>query len=119
MTQRHVLFLLLGLSAAASVLDVLVTDAGLLAPGWTLLCPILFSVLVFLWYRLDSNARGYRRTPLLNVGVIGLAFVAMPYYLVRSRPSGERGRALLRLAGFVLLMLLSATLCGAILALIF
>jgi len=46
---------------------------------------LLGTVLVFIWYRLDSNQRGYRRTPWLNVCVVGLSIIALPYYFFRSR----------------------------------
>jgi hypothetical protein len=41
--------------------------------------------LIFFWFRLDANQRGYRRSPLLNVSVVALAIVALPYYFFRSR----------------------------------
>ena len=46
--------------------------------------------LIFAWYRLDSNQVGYRRSPWLNVGVIALAIVALPFYFFRSR-GAKRG----------------------------
>jgi hypothetical protein len=36
----------------------------------------------------------------------------VPYYLVRSRPAGEKGRALLRLAGFCALLVVAAGVGG-------
>jgi len=41
--------------------------------------------LVFLWYRFDTDVMRYRRSPLLNVAVVALALVALPYYFFRSR----------------------------------
>jgi hypothetical protein len=41
--------------------------------------------LLFFWFRLDSDERGYRRSPLLNAGVVGLGIVVLPYYFFRSR----------------------------------
>jgi len=40
---------------------------------------------VFVWYRLDAEERGYPRSPLLNVGVIAITVLALPYYLFRTR----------------------------------
>jgi hypothetical protein len=80
--------------------------------GWEVLCTVLFSFLSFCWYRLDSDARLYRRTALLNVGIVMFAILAVPYYLVRSRPAGQKARALLRLAGFCLVLAVAAGVGG-------
>lgn len=50
------------------------------------------TVLVFAWYRLDADERGFHRSPWLSVGIIGLGIVAMPWYFFRSR--GARGGAI-------------------------
>ncbi len=39
----------------------------------------------FAWYRLDSDSRAFKRTPLLSIAVVGFGFVALPYYLFRTR----------------------------------
>ena len=41
--------------------------------------------LVFFWFRLDAEQLNYRRSFWLNVGVVALAIVALPYYFFRSR----------------------------------
>lgn len=63
---------------------------------------IAFSVLTFAWYKFDSDIRGYKRTPLLNVGVVALGLFAVPYYLIRSRERGHRLKAVIFFIGFVL-----------------
>ena len=45
--------------------------------------------LIFLWYRLDAQKRGFRRSRLLNTGVAAWSTLAISYYLFRSR--GFRG----------------------------
>ena len=45
----------------------------------------IFVFLIFFWYRLDTDQHAYRRTPLLNVAVVALAVLALPYYFFRSR----------------------------------
>lgn len=45
--------------------------------------------LIFAWYRIDSNQYGYKRSPFLNVAVVAIAALALPYYFFRSR--GFRG----------------------------
>jgi hypothetical protein len=49
----------------------------------------LAAFLIFYWYHIDTEERGYRRTSLLNISVIALAVVALPYYFFRSR--GTKG----------------------------
>lgn len=47
------------------------------------------AILIFAWYRLDSNEHGYKRSPFLNVAIVAFAALALPYYFFRSR--GFRG----------------------------
>jgi hypothetical protein len=79
---------------------------------WDYWFSFLFSFIGFLWFCRDRDARGYPRSRWLSVCMVGLGPLAVPYYLVRSRPRGERAKALLRLAAFMLaelaLMLLGA-----------
>jgi hypothetical protein len=96
------------------VVDARAKTSGVQANGWIVLSTALFSFLIFSWYRLDSDARLYRRTVLLNIGIVMAAIVAVPYYLVRSRPAGQRGAALLRLAGFWLLMIAAGVAGGTV-----
>lgn len=49
------------------------------------LLQVLAVALAFYWYWLDSCYRKYNRTMLLNIAVILIAFLAIPYYLYRSR----------------------------------
>lgn len=46
---------------------------------------VVGAFLIFAWYHADARQRGYRRPMWLNVGVIALAIVAMPYYFLRTR----------------------------------
>lgn len=47
-------------------------------------------LLVFAWYRLDAAQAGYRRSIGLNVAVIAIAILGLPYYFFRSR-GAKRG----------------------------
>lgn len=58
----------------------------------------VFALLIFWWYRLDTAQQGYKRTPWLNVAVIAIAALALPYYFFRSR--GFKRGALATLALF-------------------
>ena len=68
--------------------------------------------LVFAWYRMDSRRCGYRRSPVLDVMVVAVAILALPYYLFRTRGllGGLRATGLLVLAiiGYSMLQF-----CGA------
>jgi len=62
---------------------------GVTFPPTAMVYMVLGLLLLFAWYRLDADQRGYRRSPFLNVGVILFAIVALPYYFFRSR--GAKG----------------------------
>jgi hypothetical protein len=113
MKPKHVLGMLLGFALLVTFVDATVLHDGVRAPWWNVVSSLIFSILCFSWYRLDSEQRQYRRSALLNVGVVALAVFAIPYYVVRSRPPGQKARALLRLGGFVLL-LIAVSFCGAV-----
>jgi amino acid transporter len=104
MKTAHILALLVAVTAVAGVVDAHDMALHVQSNGWAVLSSLMFSYLCFYWYRLDSEARLYRRSRWLSVGVVMLAIVAVPYYLVRSRPAGQKRRALLRLAGFCVLL---------------
>jgi hypothetical protein len=54
-------------------------------PNSAIVFMIAVAVLAFLWFRLDSDRRSYRRTPFLTTAVVGVSIVAIPYYLFRTR----------------------------------
>src|SRR5262245_45945083 len=77
-------------------------------PPTALAFMVVVSFLIFAWYWLDTEQVGYRRSPWLNVGVVGLSIVALPYYFFRSRGAkkGILGTGLLVL-GYVASVLLT------------
>jgi dolichyl-phosphate-mannose--protein O-mannosyl transferase len=75
-------------------------------PPTTVASVVLCALLTFLWYRMDTDQRPYRRTYLLNVGIVGFALIAFPYYFFRSR--GIKG-------GFVASLLFVLSILGSIL----
>jgi hypothetical protein len=109
MTTKRILFALLLLMALDGALDATYSASGAEQPlGWSMALTLTFSFLCFAWYRNDSDARHYARSRWLNTGMVVLSVIAMPYYLVRSRAPGERLRAVLRCAGFAILMVLAS-----------
>jgi hypothetical protein len=68
---------------------------------------LLQAFLLFVWFHLDAERLQYKTGFLLKVAVIGLALVAIPYYLFRSR--GWR-RGLVTTLGFFVLIILTLAL---------
>lgn len=46
---------------------------------------VIATLLIFIWYRFDSDERSYRRSPFLSVAVVALSVLALPYYFYKSR----------------------------------
>ncbi len=41
--------------------------------------------LIFMWYRIDADQHGFKRSAFMNVSIVMVAAIAVPYYLIRSR----------------------------------
>ena len=54
-------------------------------PPSTLCLVVVFSFLIFAWYRIDTTQLGYPRTLTLNIGIVALHFLVLPYYFFQSR----------------------------------
>ncbi len=78
---------------------------------WQVITAVLGGVILFAWYYSDSESRGYPRSRWLNVGIVAFWPVAVPYYVIRSRPKGQKGKALLDCLGFFI-WVLAASLIG-------
>lgn len=103
------LYLLLALMLLGQLIEGYSAARHVRTPAlWELLDAFLFSFTAFVWYCRDSDARGYRRSLMRNIGFIFAGVLFVPYYLVRSRAAGQKWRALFRLAGFLVLMLMAA-----------
>jgi len=74
------------------------------------LIPFLWLPAVYYWYYVDANQRGYRRTKGMGAAIVLFCIVALPVYLARSRPSGERlksiGKFLSLVPGYFLFAIL-------------
>jgi hypothetical protein len=104
-----VLLYIAALSGMASYLD----TRRISEPQWSVMVTsIAGSLLVFWWYWADSTFRSYRRSPLLNVAIVAVGFLAVPYYLLRSREKGQRLLAVAKLLGFVVLMVVAMAIGG-------
>lgn len=114
MRAKHVLIAMLALMLVSGMVEPVDPAAPLPPLWWILLSGFLSSFLPFYWYRLDSVARTYLPSRWMSTGVVALTPIVLPIYLLRTRPRGKRGRALLSYFGFFFLMLL-ATMLGALL----
>ena len=105
MKPNYILVLLLLYIAALSGMTSYLDARRIAEPQWSVVVTSLIaSSLIFWWYLADSTSRSYRRSPLLNVAIVAIAFFAVPYYLLRSREKGRRFQAVAKMVGFVLLM---------------
>jgi hypothetical protein len=98
MSHQRVVLWIMVLMAGTGLLDATGADA---AAQLHLAVGVVVSYLCFLWYRGDSDARGFRRPFWLSVAVAACAVATIPYYLVRSRRDGERGMALMAYAAYL------------------
>jgi len=46
---------------------------------------LLLSIATFTWFRADSFQRSFPRSATLDVAIVGLTMLVLPYYLIRSR----------------------------------
>ncbi|MBA8882459.1 hypothetical protein [Dokdonella fugitiva] len=66
-------------------------------------------LLCFAWLEMDSRQLGIRRPWWLNLGVVFLTSLFVPYYLYKTRAPGQRGGAVLAYFG---------VLCGSVFAML-
>lgn len=120
MTAKTALYFLLLLKIADGAFTGFAMQRHAAAPlAWTIPLMVAFSFTSFLWYCRDSDARQFRRSRWLSAAMVGLSVLVVPYYLSRSRPGGQRARAVLRYAGFLALLAvvsLAGVLLGRVLA---
>lgn len=105
MTPKNTLWALLALMFACGMTDALYAATHVTMPmWWALFTAFLLNFLPYYWYRLDSEARLYRRSRWLSAAVVGISILGIPLYLLRSRPQGTRLASLARMSGFLLMM---------------
>ena len=74
---------------------------------FSILFKVLASFSAFVWYCRDSDARSYRRSLGRNILFNAVGIIFVPWYLLRTRPSGQRFAAIIDLGSFCLLMLVA------------
>jgi hypothetical protein len=102
MKPKHATLLVaLACAFGAAVLDGLYGDKAGMA-GLLLLGPaILQSMLAFFWVHYDAAERDYWPSWLAKLAVAGVPLLAVPVYLLRTRPRGARLKVF---GGFLLAM---------------
>ena len=75
--------------------------ASVRSSGISYLYQIAVLVACFVWLGCDSRQLDIRRPWWLNLGVIFLTSVFVPYYLYKTRPAGRRGQAILAFVGIL------------------
>jgi len=70
------------------------------------------AVLIYVWYYFDAAEQRYKRSVLLGGSVVAFSLLAIPYYLIKSRPAGKKMKALLYFFGSVLLAVVLILVAG-------
>jgi hypothetical protein len=81
---KYYILMILALGFADGAVAHFLFPGQLIAPS-SLVLSFAALFFIFLWYRIDSDSRGFRRSPLLSVAVVGVTILALPYYLIRTR----------------------------------
>ena len=79
------LAILAAVSLVVPLLEVMLTGKAEELGTYALAQNLLSIPPIFWWYHVDKAEKGYRAGPLMNVGVVALAVLALPVYFIRSR----------------------------------
>ncbi len=97
MTARLARFTLLSIvflyAAMAGYLD---THHDPVTKAIDLIFSVLMMAFTYVWYYCDANERHYKRTTMLGGAIILFSLLSVPYYLYKSRPPGQKARALMK-----------------------
>jgi hypothetical protein len=69
-------------------------------------------VLSYVWYYFDAAERGFRRTSAMGASIVLFTLIALPIYLARSRPKGERFKSIGAMLLFMILCLVVVVVAG-------
>lgn len=85
MAKVYALVILAVISLLSPVLEIAVTGRIESFSKFALAETFLSIAPIYWWYYVDKEQRRFRAGPIQNVGVIGLALIALPIYFIRSR----------------------------------
>ena len=81
----YALSILAAISLLVPLVEVVMTGRSEELGTYALVQNLLSIPPIFWWYHVDKAEKGYRAGPLMNVGVVALAILALPVYFIRSR----------------------------------
>ena len=111
--RRAILFVLFVLALLSGAIDgYRAINARPTSSPLDLIWAFAFGGASFAWYYFDALQVRFKRSKLLDVLVIALAFLAIPYYLFRSRPKGKRLRAVGLCLGFIVILIVATVVGG-------
>jgi hypothetical protein len=91
---------------------------GVVAVGLQTVAALVMSAVTFYWYRLDARDRGYPVSQGLNMAIIGIGLIAIPYYLVRTRGVLNGTLAIVGAVGAICLPVLGVMMGALIVAIV-
>lgn len=94
------------LSFASPLAGMLLTGAVEAFSAFGLVSTLASLVLLFWWYHVDKEERGYAAGRLMNAGILVAAVIAFPIYFVRTRGWKRGGMAIGMAAAFLLVTFL-------------
>ena len=83
-----------------------------------LVANVVLFVLGFRWLRVDSAQLDIRRPIWLNIGIILLAAIFVPYYFYKTRPAGARVTPILSFFGLVIACAMASAIGTTLMALL-
>lgn len=86
--------------------------------GIQLVANVALFVLGFRWLHADSAALDIRRPVWLNIGIVLLAAVFVPYYFYKTRPQGARRVPILRFFGLIFACAFTSVIGSTLMALL-
>jgi hypothetical protein len=102
---KYALFALLFIAVLGGAMNGFASSRHAAQPlVWTHATNLASSFLCFVWYCRDGDARSFIRSRWLNTAMVALTVLTIPYYLWRTRPRGQRFRAIARYIGFTVLL---------------
>lgn len=88
--NKITLFILAAIATSLGITDYLTYYYPVAGNVVTTILLMLALALIFYWYWLDSHHYKYKRTIFLNISVIVVFWLAIPYYLYSSRTETKR-----------------------------